>query len=1050
MGLACRLDFWLISSHLMACTSSADIRPAIRADHNAISLVLNLKPRDRGAGYWKLNTSLLDDDKYRVMIRKVIRDTIGEYSLKYNKRGVLDMVKIKVKEQSIKFAKNKAWGLKNKRHLLQEELKNIERELDDCRQRDKILEEKYLEKKKDLDKLYINALRGAQVRSRVKWYEEGERNTKYFLGLEKKMYRSKQLNKLMVDTNIVTDQEKILNAAVNFYKKLYSSKAADDNDITQYLNRVGIDICLNPVASKFCDGLISKTECKKAIWQMKPGKSPGLDGLPIEFYTSFWDELENLVVDSINEGYADGGLATSQRVGLITLIYKKGNRTDLNNWRPISLLNHDYKILSCVLANRMKKVLPNIINSGQVGYIKGRFVGQNVRLIEDVIDFAEKRKKGGAILFLDFFKAFDSVEHNFMLRALKKFGFGESFLKWIETIYRGTSSALIINGCISNRFNIHRGIRQGCPLSALLFLVVVEVLGHVIRNDPELEGFIIKDEGATKAIKISQLADDTQIYISRLKSLSRVLNIINEYGKFSGLMLNKDKTEGLKLGVWKNKTDLGLISWPVKAIKALGIYFGSNKNELKQLNWETKIDNIKTMLNTWKKRYLSIFGRITILKCLAMSKLLYCASMIEMPGDVLNKANKIFYDFLWGGKKGKVNRSIVINKLEKGGLQMINLRSMVKALKCRWISRIINGKNELWITILEAYLSKYGGSELILKYNMDKSILNSITKMLPAFYREMLNNWFEVRTQDEPRKLSPNNIGEQIIWGSKFIKYKNKALFYKEWIESDILFVADVFKDGQFILPTKLLETLKCKKNWIFQLLAVKAAMPKNWCEIMKTVRGKIFINRKGGHSLLRDSEGKFKKVIEFTCKDFYCNFVLKNTIQSYASKIWEESCGKADNWEKIWHFKLKTVVVKKIAQFNYFLLYDKLPHGYNLWKWKIANHAECEICVTKDNCEHFLFKCSSVAPFWQKVNHIMNEVWKTKFCILWKHIVYGYMLDFDKFDDINIVVNIAAFAVYKAKIMKTRCTERFFKEELMYFNFFKKSENLRKVRILI
>ena len=126
--------------------------------------------------------------------------------------------------------------------------------------------------------------------------------------------------------------------------------------------------------------------------------------IPVEFYSKFWDSLKEIICESFNEGFDNGKLAATQCLSVITLIHKKDSRLELKNWRPISLLNHDYKILSCVLANRLKKIIPSIINTDQVGYIKGRYSGQNVRLIEDLIDFAEKTKKGGAILFWTFAK----------------------------------------------------------------------------------------------------------------------------------------------------------------------------------------------------------------------------------------------------------------------------------------------------------------------------------------------------------------------------------------------------------------------------------------------------------------------------------------------------------------------------------------------------------------------------------------------------------------------------------------------------------------------
>ena len=127
---------------------------------------------------------------------------------------------------------------------------------------------------------------------------------------------------------------------------------------------------------------------------MKSNKTPGDDGLPIEFYRKFWNDLKEIIVKSFNESYAKQNLPESQKRSLISLIHKKGSRLDLQNWRPISLLNHDYKILSMVLAERMKKIISRIIDRDQVGYIKGRYIGENVRTIEDVINYTEGLKLG--------------------------------------------------------------------------------------------------------------------------------------------------------------------------------------------------------------------------------------------------------------------------------------------------------------------------------------------------------------------------------------------------------------------------------------------------------------------------------------------------------------------------------------------------------------------------------------------------------------------------------------------------------------------------------
>ena len=151
----------------------------------------------------------------------------------------------------------------------------------------------------------------------------------------------------------------------------------------------------------------------------------------------------------------------------------------LKNWRPISLLNTDYKLATKCIAKRLEKVLPYLIDGDQTGYIKGRFIGENICLISDIIE--QHENKVGMILFLDFEKAFDSLEWDFLFKVLNTMNFGPSFLNWIQTFYTNISSCVVNNGFSSEFFSLQRGVRQGCPLSGLLFVLAVEPLAHQIR-----------------------------------------------------------------------------------------------------------------------------------------------------------------------------------------------------------------------------------------------------------------------------------------------------------------------------------------------------------------------------------------------------------------------------------------------------------------------------------------------------------------------------------------------------------------------------------------
>ena len=264
---------------------------------------------------------------------------------------------------------------------------------------------------KRLDKLYTEKTKGRQIRSRVKWIEEGEKNTAFFLGLEKTRQTKKAINELY-DKNgkSTTDQNEIMEIEVDYYKKLYKSTNPDNDKLKKYIENTKVHNKLSNNESEKCEGEITIEECTNAIFKMKLNKAPGLDGLSVEFYRKFWNSLKKLVTKVFNFNYERGHLSNSQKIGAISLIFKKNDPLSLDNYRPITLLNTDTKILAYTIAQRLKEVLPSIIHSDQKGYVKNRYIGFNIRQIQDVIDHSEKFNIEGAILFLDFTKAFDALK----------------------------------------------------------------------------------------------------------------------------------------------------------------------------------------------------------------------------------------------------------------------------------------------------------------------------------------------------------------------------------------------------------------------------------------------------------------------------------------------------------------------------------------------------------------------------------------------------------------------------------------------------------------
>ena len=219
---------------------------------------------------------------------------------------------------------------------------------------------------------------------------------------------------------------------------------------------------------------------------------------------------------SFNESFDKGELSYTQKQGIIILLHKgiELDRDQLTNWRPITLTNSDYKLLAKVLAERLRNVIYKVVNSDQVGYIKGRNISTIIRTMDDVINYLNQTGGSGYLLAVDFSKAFDSISRAFLMQAFEIFGFGTNFQKWVSVLMQGSFSSINHGGWVSEPFNVTCGIRQGCPFSPLAFVLAVEVLAIKIRNS-QING--IKAPTSTPGeevyIKIKQMADDTTLFL---------------------------------------------------------------------------------------------------------------------------------------------------------------------------------------------------------------------------------------------------------------------------------------------------------------------------------------------------------------------------------------------------------------------------------------------------------------------------------------------------------------------------------------------------------
>ena len=443
------------------------------SDHSAVLLKCPIPELlSRGPGRWRLNISILSDDAF-VDAVKVFWASWRLYKTSFDSlQSWWDRGKQQIKGITVKFCDRKSRDSKQCRSLLVNLADHLKSKIDLGMVSLLEVYESVLSRIAEID---LSTAKGAQVRSRIRWAEEGETSSRYFFRLEKKPGAENWIPAMEnSDGSFASSIVEICDSWVSFYASLFT--ACDTDLVVQGTLLDQLSSSLPPDQAGSCDGYISSLEAFSALSSMALSKSLSSDGLPAEFYLALWDVLGAHLVEVFNASFDSGSLPFSQRGVLISLIFKKGNRLEHKNWRPISLLNVDSKLCARVLAGRLWRVIDQVVAPDQTCGVLGRFIGENVALLGDVAAFASKTDTPLAILSLDQEKAFDCVDWGFLSTVLHRMAFGPSFISWVKLLYTDIRSAILIHGYTSNWFYPSRGVRQGCPLSPLLYVLSMEVL----------------------------------------------------------------------------------------------------------------------------------------------------------------------------------------------------------------------------------------------------------------------------------------------------------------------------------------------------------------------------------------------------------------------------------------------------------------------------------------------------------------------------------------------------------------------------------------------
>ena len=302
-------------------------------------------------------------------------------------------------------------------------------------------------------------------------------------------------------------------------------------------------------------------------------------------------------------------------------------------------------------------------------FCSGRSILAHTTLLRDTLDSIERTNEPAILSSLDQEKTFHRVSRSFLLELLPSPGFSPSFCRWVTTLYSGANMRIILNDWLTTQIPLERGVRQGDPLSPLLYVLFVEILPNLIRTCPQIEGFLLPGSSGYQA-KVCLYADDTTTILKDFRSLTRLFDCVSIYERSTGAKLNKSKTEAMWLGAWKSRTDepLGL-TW-VHKMKILGVLFGSIPTEVD--NWQPKINKLEKSLNLRRLRSLSLPGKALITNVLGLSKLLYLARVLVLPAWVISRVNALIGPFLWGSQLETVSRNTCFLSPRLGGLGLCN------------------------------------------------------------------------------------------------------------------------------------------------------------------------------------------------------------------------------------------------------------------------------------------------------------------------------------------------------------------------------------------
>lgn len=684
-GSQSRLDRFYVSPSLAISMHSTWITPSALSDHHLAVLRFadpEWTPRERGT--WRLNTRLLHDPEIVCDVEALI-DNFLNTELEPTD---WDELKDRIRECL------RAWGKKRAREeraqltIVSDAILLLSSPLS----RGSGVAAALTELRREYRRLLRHRWDAMRALARAERWESEAWCARNILR-RRLAHRAPALSLVINPENgqVASTPDAVLDAARLFYSDLYELQATTP----ELFPLVGPQ---EPV--EVTDSPLTEGELFEALKKSKLSRSPGSDGLTPDFYLKFWGRLGKPFTTLANKMLSNGCLTVSQREGLITLLCKdEARRSDLRAWRPITLLNCDYKMIAKCIATRLTDVLDVILGPYQACCVPGRSAQMHGFGIRDLLEWAESRNLQGLLCSFDQEKAFDVVSHDYIFQILQQARIGSNVQKMVRALYCGPTSAVTIRGSVSESFSVGRGVRQGCPLSPVLYVLAIEPLLQRLASDSQIGRFPLPPDAPPAAI--FAYADDLTLVLPDEHSLNRAMTVIHLYGQASGAKLNTAKSSVMYLRNPPLSPRHGL---PVASeVKVLGYRFGPKGPS--PSNWTAALTKLESRVRDYQQLNCPVTARATIARTLLLSVLSYVTSIMPIPAPTKQAVERVIFRFVWDGKPDKVKRDIVKLPKKRGGLGLTDLGILATALHVKWTNAALNSDMSLTRSLASFLLS---------------------------------------------------------------------------------------------------------------------------------------------------------------------------------------------------------------------------------------------------------------------------------------------------------------------------------------------------------